>query len=184
MNYEFGAEILDEFLSLPRRAQELLVAYMFRKDINASELLSFIMIRNCIAGESPIEVIFSMAYELVLYENGLPYSELFSLESQVPFEAAGKKYIADYVIATGISASYEVENDLTLIIECDGHDFHEKTKKQVEYRNNRDFDLKSIGCDILHFSGSQIYKDPIKCASDVLVYALSKVGKITEKNYR
>lgn len=61
-----------------------------------------------------------------------------------------------------------------VLVECDGHDFHEKTKAQVEYRNKRDLELKKAGYDILHFSGSQIYKDPIKCANEIIDYLIIK----------
>ena len=93
----------------------------------------------------------------------------------------GKTYFADFLIdpmRTGW-VTYENNDIYRLVIECDGHDFHEKTKAQVEKRNQRDMDLKSAGYDVLHFSGSQIYKDPDKCAEDVFEYVIQKVGEVT-----
>jgi very-short-patch-repair endonuclease len=52
---------------------------------------------------------------------------------------------------------------LKFIIECDGHDFHEKTKQQVAYDKKRDRDLQALGFRVLRFSGSEIYKDPKAC---------------------
>ena len=63
-----------------------------------------------------------------------------------------------------------------MVIECDGHDFHKLTKSRVSHDNQRDYDLKIAGYDVLHFSGSQIYSDPYKCAKEVYEYIKSKVG--------
>lgn len=45
------------------------------------------------------------------------------------------------------------------IIECDGHDFHEKTKEQAKYDKQRERFLVQNGYKVLRFSGSEIYKD-------------------------
>lgn len=55
-----------------------------------------------------------------------------------------------------------------LAVELDGHDFHERTKEQVVYRNQRDRDLLAAGWTVLHFSGSELYRDPLQCATQVL----------------
>ena len=45
------------------------------------------------------------------------------------------------------------------IIECDGHDFHEKTKEQAKYDKQRERYLVSQGYKVLRFSGSEIISD-------------------------
>lgn len=45
------------------------------------------------------------------------------------------------------------------IIECDGHEFHEKTKEQAKHDKQRDRFLVSKGYKVLRFSGSEIYND-------------------------
>lgn len=42
-------------------------------------------------------------------------------------------------------------------IECDGHDFHEKTKAQAAKDKKRDRYLQAKGYRILHFTGSEIF---------------------------
>lgn len=54
-----------------------------------------------------------------------------------------------------------------LLIECDGHDFHEKTKEQARKDKQRDRILQSLGYKIFRFTGSEIWSDPIKCAEEV-----------------
>lgn len=46
-----------------------------------------------------------------------------------------------------------------LVIECDGHAFHEKTKDQAARDKSRDRALTALGYTVLHFTGSEIWKD-------------------------
>lgn len=48
-------------------------------------------------------------------------------------------------------------------VECDGHDFHEKTKKQAAHDKMRDRFLTAQGIKVLRFTGSEIYRDPMAC---------------------
>lgn len=54
-----------------------------------------------------------------------------------------------------------------LAVECDGHDFHEKTKEQAQRDKARDRWLMSRGWPVIRFTGSEIYADAEKCAYDV-----------------
>ncbi|ADQ06487.1 conserved hypothetical protein [Caldicellulosiruptor hydrothermalis 108] len=54
-----------------------------------------------------------------------------------------------------------------LVIECDGHDFHEKTKEQAMRDKKRDRDLIEAGYQVIHFTGSEIFADPFKCAREI-----------------
>lgn len=47
-----------------------------------------------------------------------------------------------------------------VIVELDGHDYHERTKEQVIGRNQRDRDFQDKGYLVLHFSGTELYRDP------------------------
>lgn len=47
-----------------------------------------------------------------------------------------------------------------IAIELDGHDFHERTKEQVTWRNQRDRALAADGWHVWHFSGSEFHRDP------------------------
>jgi len=56
----------------------------------------------------------------------------------------------------------------SIIIECDGHNFHEKTKVQAKKDKSRDRKLQSLGHQVYHFTGSEIYSNPIEFASEVI----------------
>ncbi len=54
-----------------------------------------------------------------------------------------------------------------IIIECDGHDFHEKTKLQAAHDKKRDRWFQTEGIMVLRFAGSEIWADPLSCADQV-----------------
>jgi len=54
-----------------------------------------------------------------------------------------------------------------IIVECDGHDFHEKTKVQAAHDKRRDRILQSLGYKVFRFTGSEIHNNAISCALEV-----------------
>lgn len=52
-------------------------------------------------------------------------------------------------------------------IECDGHDFHERTKEQAARDRSRDRELTLDGWTVLRFTGSEIHKNVAMCAEQV-----------------
>lgn len=58
--------------------------------------------------------------------------------------------------------------DSSWIVECDGHEFHEKTKEQVSRDKRRDRELTVLGHRMLRFSGSDIFKSPLNVAAEIM----------------
>lgn len=56
----------------------------------------------------------------------------------------------------------------TLIVECDGHDFHERTKQQAARDRRRDRQSQVGDTPILRFTGSEIWADPWECALEII----------------
>lgn len=54
-----------------------------------------------------------------------------------------------------------------LFIECDGHEFHERTKEQAARDRKKDRDLQQAGHHVLRFTGSEIYGNATKCARQI-----------------
>jgi len=54
------------------------------------------------------------------------------------------------------------------IIECDGHEFHERTKEQAARDRSRDRAAQAAGHMMLRYTGSEIYRDPLGCARAAL----------------
>ena len=94
------------------------------------------------------------------------------------YEVAGSKYRVDFAFIADENMTIDfANNDFKLAIECDGHDFHEKTKEQVARDNEREYFLKMQGFDVLRFSGSQIYTKPFRCARQIYNYIVTKAVK-------
>lgn len=61
-----------------------------------------------------------------------------------------------------------------ILIECDGHDFHERTKEQAARDRAKDRIAQINGATILRFTGSEIHRDPSECCLQIVQAALSK----------
>jgi very-short-patch-repair endonuclease len=55
-----------------------------------------------------------------------------------------------------------------MIIECDGHDFHERTKQQASRDRERDRNLQSFGFLVFRYTGRDIWSDVFSCASEAI----------------
>ena len=55
-----------------------------------------------------------------------------------------------------------------IVAECDGHDFHERTKAQAASDKSRDRYLQTEGYKVYRFTGSEIWRDAFACANEVL----------------
>lgn len=66
---------------------------------------------------------------------------------------------------------------LSVLVECDGHDWHERTKEQAARDKKRDRTLALSGYHVLRFTGSEINKDPIACAKEVFEHLLARMDE-------
>ena len=55
-----------------------------------------------------------------------------------------------------------------IIVECDGHDFHERTKEQAARDRSRDREFQSAGNLVMRFTGSEIWNDALACAEQII----------------
>lgn len=57
---------------------------------------------------------------------------------------------------------------VALAIECDGHDFHDRTKQQAAYDRSRDRELLLRGVTTIRFTGSEIFHSAERCATEAV----------------
>lgn len=57
-----------------------------------------------------------------------------------------------------------------VVVECDGHDFHERTKDQAAHDRSNDRAAVQAGYPVLRFTGSEIWRDPWGCAGEVISF--------------
>lgn len=140
--------------------------------------------RLLVGCESPIERM--MAHQLaalpsieaVMQGRGLDaylYDQDFPPGYQLPFkdrirgdliivgQASIDRWRADFLIQFMDLAG----NVCSIVVECDGHDFHERTKEQAARDRSRDRDMAARGIVVLRFTGSEIYRDPSLCGCEV-----------------
>lgn len=60
----------------------------------------------------------------------------------------------------------QIESFIKMNIEVDGHIYHEKTKEQALRDKRRDRYYLSKGITTMRFTGSEVWKDPFKCAEE------------------
>ena len=67
--------------------------------------------------------------------------------------------------------------EIRVVIECDGHEFHEKTKKQAARDKKRDRDMQIAGWTVLRFAGSEIWNDIGACSNQVSEFVWNKIDE-------
>ena len=88
-------------------------------------------------------------------------------------------YFADFVLVYREGGE---SNLRFVVVECDGHDFHERTKKQAQHDKRRDRFLQAEGFPVLRLTGSEIWRSPIKTAGIVVSQALHAMGVFRGSN--
>lgn len=64
-----------------------------------------------------------------------------------------------------------------IAIECDGHEFHERTKDQAARDRKRDRELQHLGWVVLRFTGSEIHRDVYSCCEDAIRHFIRVLGE-------
>ena len=57
-----------------------------------------------------------------------------------------------------------------VVVECDGHEFHERTPEQAEHDRARDRAMTAAGYHVFRFTGREIRRDARRCAREVMRY--------------
>lgn len=76
-----------------------------------------------------------------------------------------KSYRADFLLVVNNSDESKLKK---MIVECDGHEFHERTKEQAARDKGRDREFTTAGYTVMRFTGSEITRDAIACAKQCL----------------
>jgi very-short-patch-repair endonuclease len=131
--------------------------------------------------DSPLEIAFLAAWEMYRAVKFSYTGACFYLEAQVPVD----HYRLDFQVRLcDDGVGKHVGRFPKLCIELDGHEFHEKTKAQVAYRNERDRHLMSQGWKVLRFSGSEFYRDPFGCVLAAWAFGDDAVGQLLIEDWR
>jgi very-short-patch-repair endonuclease len=91
-------------------------------------------------------------------------SKRYELTPQHIDMSMSKRYRADFVLYV-----FRYDNMLCqIIIEIDGHDYHNLTKEQAQRDRTRDREFAKKGYTVLRFTGSEVFVKPILCWQEIL----------------
>ena len=118
---------------------------------------------------SPIEALFMSAFHNATYLHGHGYHLRLAIkdncdpatnrEITITFQEKIDIYKADHVIRY---------RGLKIVVECDGHEFHSRTKEQAQHDRARDRRMQALGFIVLRFTGAELYRDGMRCAKEVM----------------
>lgn len=92
-----------------------------------------------------------------------------SFASQVKID----KYKVDFLLATVCMGRV-----FFTAIECDGHDYHERTKQQASRDKKRDRFLIGKNIPTLRFTGSDLYNNSEECLEEITDYLCNQIDKL------
>lgn len=78
------------------------------------------------------------------------------------------KYRCDFLLE--MQDSCESPELKYLAIECDGHDYHERTKEQASHDKARDRFFLEQGLDVMRFTGSELHRNARACTDQVIEF--------------
>lgn len=144
------------------------------------------------ACESPIEMPLVLALMTVARHDGISVKLIVPDGSEYGdrFEPSGSTRWPDYALRIEPQAElgdHRVDFCLTLdvsirtpedgrlrsgskqmVIECDGHEFHERTQEQAKRDRERDRLLQSFGFLVYRYTGREIWEDVFACATQAI----------------
>lgn len=131
--------------------QEQVAKHVILAALEQAEYWVWAAERKC---ESPIEKMVFLQLFLLNFKSLLGSEEEVRFMNQVKIGP----YRVDFLIQT---------EDAKIVVECDGHDFHEKTKEQAAKDKKRDRFLQSKGYRVLRFTGSEIWSKQVDVGKEV-----------------
>lgn len=157
------------------------------RHIHALRVLAYKRLRcSTFLCESPIEVRLMAALMWLgpsAYGTGATPAADFRAQLIITPQVTIGKYRVDFTITSTTDAFLDCD-DIKIVIECDGHAFHEKTKEQASRDKARDRFLLSLGWRVVRFTGSEIFSDANGCAKQIERLVLSIINTNYAKEMR
>lgn len=108
--------------------------------------------------ESPIEkmLLAGLSYQVARYDSTHMHARMQL--TVTPQKVFGERRV-DFFLECGGGE---------LVVECDGHEFHERTKEQAASDKARDRWFTQEGYRVIRFTGSEIWANPFTCAQQAI----------------
>lgn len=121
------------------------------------------LIEEC---ETPIEVLLGLEIRREIDSLNGTEGLYYYLHPQYEIEVSDSLYRVDFLLAPVMAE--KITTYPNIVIECDGHDYHERTKEQAKRDRARERELLKAGYRVVRFTGSEIVANPKKCAWEVI----------------
>lgn len=109
--------------------------------------------------ESPIEQLLICALYTISRLNYLDNKLTFLPQREIG------KYRVDFLITY-----FDSQSSKKIIVECDSQKFHERNELERRYEKARNRYLQTQGYKVFRFTGSEIFKNPLTVASEIISY--------------
>ena len=147
--------------------------------------LIYSMSPELVACESPIEQLFLAATHTILNVNALAEGESdvshdiaviygVSIRQQAKIGNYRVDFRMEYTSGEMVdydkgkrAAGHEIRK---IVVELDGHEFHDTNEKQRRYEKARDRFLQKKGYKVFHYTGAEVVKDPFAAAAECVAY--------------
>lgn len=149
----------------------------------ASDNFNMSLWQDCIGYEKNETLNMSSPIEHILYCALGTLGRINHYEDAEPIEIQGKHYVSGLGINwQKVIGKYRVDFEVfnsdrseskTVLVECDSHQFHERTEKERRYEKERDCWLKKQGYTVLRFTGKEIIEDPFNVAAEILSFIVN-----------
>jgi very-short-patch-repair endonuclease len=100
-----------------------------------------------------------------------------------PITIEPQTYIGGYRVDFLVGTSFG-DRRIRIVVECDGHEWHERTKWQASRDKRRDRTLQRHGYLVFRFTGSDIFNDCQACAHDVLGAIIDWLSEQADQAYQ
>ena len=125
--------------------------------------------------QSPIEHILYIALKTVIEVESIPWYSMDREKGNIGILVLPQPNIAGHYVDFYIGYfAKDSKDSATVIVECDGHDFHEKDKKQAAADKRRDREIQDAGYVVRRYAGSEVFSDPLKVACEIVNIVMQK----------
>lgn len=97
------------------------------------------------------------------------------LTFNITSQACILKYKVDFLLWFGVG-----KHLAGIVVECDGHQWHERTKEQAAKDKSRDRDLLAAGFPVVRFTGSEIFKGANDCVQQLREALFSPMERVAK----
>lgn len=136
--------------------------------------------------DSPLEAAFFAWWSAMIGEGWI--NRHIHLIEQQDVTIAGNHFRLDFVVGPLAPFQARLENHglawRPIAVELDGHTFHEKTRDQVTYRNQRDRLLQQADWRVFHISFDEMRTSPENAVGEVIGYSIQQFTALQSELYK